>query len=433
MASNVPNWNEIKADFTGSNQLIKTAGDMWSQAGTVFGQMRKEILEQEQREIENAFREKALAEKARQFDLGYDLDVDKFKEANRQFDVTSKETATHHRNLEKYNSDSLALQERKFKHDLDVYEQGKKDTAALMDLLTGKTINEQKAKLAEQRQQVFTDNNATDADIASTASSLQQVEDQLAAQTAFINRQNNTPIVKNGITYANSWASPTEYNDALAQQRSLQAQRQYLLKERNRQATVRNTFNAANPEPSPIIDNTTRTMAALQAAGNPQLAATTFGELAKADIAAVNAAAQKEADAAAKAEQEQKKHEHAMSLERYKKENIDFNKTFRENNYDDSYVAPMASLANAFKKYAIANKLAVSGQEIVSTLESVMNTHEARDWSGVWDKKKEPDQYASTIAKAAQDITKSDESWVKEIMRRLQQLGSIDNFKVNNN
>lgn len=88
MAGNI-DWRDVRADFGGANQALGQAQAGMSQAGTVFGQLRKDILDAEQRSVDNAFREKQLNEQIRQFGVTSGLEQDKFgfeqeKESTRQ-------------------------------------------------------------------------------------------------------------------------------------------------------------------------------------------------------------------------------------------------------------------------------------------------------------------------------------------------------------
>ena len=75
MPSNIQGWNSVKADFSDASRTLYTAQQGLSNAGTIFGQLRASILEEEQRRIDNALKEKA------------------FNEGVRQFGITSAETA----------------------------------------------------------------------------------------------------------------------------------------------------------------------------------------------------------------------------------------------------------------------------------------------------------------------------------------------------
>lgn len=84
MPSNIQGWNDVQADFRGSNQAFDIAQQGLSNAGTVFGQLRASILAEEQKRIDNAFREKQLNENIRQFGLTNALERDKFGETQRR-------------------------------------------------------------------------------------------------------------------------------------------------------------------------------------------------------------------------------------------------------------------------------------------------------------------------------------------------------------
>ena len=84
MPSNIQRWDDVRADFRDSNQMFGIAQQGISNAGTVFGQLRASILAEEQKSVDNAFREKQLSENIRQFGLTNALEKDKFGETQRR-------------------------------------------------------------------------------------------------------------------------------------------------------------------------------------------------------------------------------------------------------------------------------------------------------------------------------------------------------------
>ena len=56
--SNIPRWNDVRADFGDTGRMFSAAQQGLSNAGTVFGQLRASILAEEQKNVDNAFREK---------------------------------------------------------------------------------------------------------------------------------------------------------------------------------------------------------------------------------------------------------------------------------------------------------------------------------------------------------------------------------------
>ena len=76
--SNIPRWNDVRADFGDTGRTLSAVQQGLSNAGTIFGQLRASILEEEQRRVDNALKEKA------------------FNEGVRQFGITSAETARGH-------------------------------------------------------------------------------------------------------------------------------------------------------------------------------------------------------------------------------------------------------------------------------------------------------------------------------------------------
>ena len=89
--SNIPRWNDVRADFGDTGRMFSAAQQGLSNAGTVFGQLRASILAEEQRAVDNAFREKQLNENIRQFEVGanlnerrFGLETDKFEHEQEQ-------------------------------------------------------------------------------------------------------------------------------------------------------------------------------------------------------------------------------------------------------------------------------------------------------------------------------------------------------------
>ena len=76
-------WNSVQANFNDANSAMNNSANNISQAGTIFGQIRKSILEEEQKAIDNEYKERTLAESARQFNLTDSLGRNKLLEENR--------------------------------------------------------------------------------------------------------------------------------------------------------------------------------------------------------------------------------------------------------------------------------------------------------------------------------------------------------------
>lgn len=78
MAGSIYQLPTINADTNAGTGALAGASQSFSHAGTVFGELRKSILDEEQRAIENAFNEKKMAEQIRQFNEQLGWDKDKF-------------------------------------------------------------------------------------------------------------------------------------------------------------------------------------------------------------------------------------------------------------------------------------------------------------------------------------------------------------------
>ena len=71
-------WNPVSVNFNDASALMRNAGDSISKAGTVFGELRKSILDEEQRAIENAYKQQVFDENVRQFAERMGLERDQF-------------------------------------------------------------------------------------------------------------------------------------------------------------------------------------------------------------------------------------------------------------------------------------------------------------------------------------------------------------------
>lgn len=73
-------WKDVGVNFNSTNSAMANAREGISQAGTVFGELRKAILDEEQKAIENAYKQKVFDENVRQFGLQHALNQDKLAE-----------------------------------------------------------------------------------------------------------------------------------------------------------------------------------------------------------------------------------------------------------------------------------------------------------------------------------------------------------------
>ena len=115
MASDM-RWNPVSVNFNDASAFMRNAGDSLSKAGTVFGELRKSILDEEQRAIENAYKEKVFDENVRQFDTRLGWDKDRFGQEqawNREKLGKEQELAyAQLAELAKYHQASIAQQAR---------------------------------------------------------------------------------------------------------------------------------------------------------------------------------------------------------------------------------------------------------------------------------------------------------------------------------
>ena len=76
-------WKDVNVNFNDVNSAMANAQSGISTAGTVFGELRKAILDEEQKAIDNAHRQKVFDENVRQFGLQHALNQDKLAEQRR--------------------------------------------------------------------------------------------------------------------------------------------------------------------------------------------------------------------------------------------------------------------------------------------------------------------------------------------------------------
>ena len=85
-------WDSINANFGDVNAAMGNSLTGISQAGTIFGELRKSILDEEQRAIDTAFRERAFQQNADQFGITTALEKDKMLESSRHNLTTEQNT-----------------------------------------------------------------------------------------------------------------------------------------------------------------------------------------------------------------------------------------------------------------------------------------------------------------------------------------------------
>lgn len=162
-------WNDVKADFNDANSAMGNAQKGLSQAGTVFGELRKAILDEEQRAVENEYRQKVFDENVRQFGLQYGLDQDKLAEQIRaaqageahdaavlkaQIESGNADRALRAQeiaNQRAYNMGRLGLEQQESKHRIDSYNKEMAARRAGIDAITkAEEINKQVTSLNTQ-------------------------------------------------------------------------------------------------------------------------------------------------------------------------------------------------------------------------------------------------------------------------------------------
>ena len=162
-------WNDVRANFNDANSAMGNAQKGLSQAGTVFGELRKSILDEEQKAIENEYRQKVFDENVRQFGLQYGLDQDKLAEQIRaaqageahnaaalkaQIESGNADRALRAQeiaNQRAYNMERLGLDQQRFKHEIDSYNKEMAARQAGINAVTqAEEINKQVTSLNTQ-------------------------------------------------------------------------------------------------------------------------------------------------------------------------------------------------------------------------------------------------------------------------------------------
>lgn len=99
MASTL-SWHDVNANFSDVNSAMGNATRSISDAGTIFGQLRKSILDEEQRAIENEYKEKEYQLALDKF--GFEQDKDQYSRGrdlikDRQWERTQAENERHNK------------------------------------------------------------------------------------------------------------------------------------------------------------------------------------------------------------------------------------------------------------------------------------------------------------------------------------------------
>ena len=89
-------WNSVNANFNDVNSAMGNSISGISQAGTIFGDLRKSILDEEQRAVDNAFREKQFDEQVSQFAATHGLNEEQLREQIRHSQESERLTGEGH-------------------------------------------------------------------------------------------------------------------------------------------------------------------------------------------------------------------------------------------------------------------------------------------------------------------------------------------------
>ena len=126
--SYIPKWQNISVNFNDANSLMNTAMGGISKAGTVFSKLRDDIIAEEQRALDNAYKQQTFDENVRQFEAQQLWNREKAiadkDHAIRLEDIRFKNRLAE---MEQQQKNALALQQAR----LDYEKKDKQDKAAL--------------------------------------------------------------------------------------------------------------------------------------------------------------------------------------------------------------------------------------------------------------------------------------------------------------
>lgn len=164
MAGSIYQLPTINADTNAGTGAMAGASQSFSHAGTVFGELRKSILDEEQRAIENAYNEKKMAEQIRQFNEQLGWDKNKFAQDLGFRREELDETKRYHSGSLANQAAGLALQrqEHDFLRQKWAEQKAREDDARnrFMNALyrtSGQEYNDQLKAWNEERRQAFGD------------------------------------------------------------------------------------------------------------------------------------------------------------------------------------------------------------------------------------------------------------------------------------
>lgn len=143
-------WGAIRADIGNPNQSLGIGQSALSQAGTVFGEMRKQMLEKEQQEWDRAHKEAQLAETIRSHQAKETHDADTLLQADQHFGHThdlAERTFTH---TQEKDRESALLERDKFGFD---QEKWKTEQQEIMQRISTLQSQEYAATVQGQRTQ----------------------------------------------------------------------------------------------------------------------------------------------------------------------------------------------------------------------------------------------------------------------------------------
>lgn len=196
-------WRPIQANFNDANSAMDNSTRNISQVGTIFGQMRKDILEEEQKAIDNEYKERTLAENARQFNLTDKLGRDKLLEENRSNRTNEGLKEKELVETSKYRQAELGLRAA------SLAEERKRNR--LLD-------EERKIKIDDARDRKEIDRNSS-LYMAGTGTNLEAREEAVNTLTSTINNPNATAISRqraqvalDGITSYDKSPDKTHYD-----------------------------------------------------------------------------------------------------------------------------------------------------------------------------------------------------------------------------
>ena len=437
------NWNQIRADFHDANQSMSNSIGALSQAGTVFGQLRKSILDEEQRAVDNAYREKKFNEDVRQFGLKYALDQDKLREeitANRNREDLmwrgqniQEENAKLHAQVSR---EAIAQREKEYNHKL---EQEAKEAKLQNEWLY--KFSGQEAK--DKKDAWFKARDPIEFQAGTATNNLQAIKNRMAEIEGLIGEAEQSGNQVGGKVSPIAYGTP-EYNALVAELQEYKRQLPAAQKYADDSNRALKDFDTTHPEPPTPQEQPKWLQPMLSSA----MALTSQGIPLKTDIASSIFTTGLQT-AAAKSLNEQK---HDLKVDEDEKKppkptvrvnqpSLDSAITHEKKlPLQDDNIEPITSIALKAKKWANDQGISLSNNELADILDKVLDVKP--NWK-IWGRStlgkltgedrttKRSSRYDAKVLKqiASRDIADNNDTLMKELRRQILELAMTKGYK----